>query len=116
MIASLPDSVADLPRAATTSQSTAAWGSGDELVVLRCGVTPPGPTTELCQSLTDADGRTVDWIVEDDGSGVLRYTTYGRAPAVDLTVPDDLLGDQPSGAALDLSPAVSTLSQTAECL
>jgi hypothetical protein len=51
-------------------------------VVWRCGVTPPGPTTDEC---IEVDG--VDWVRHPlaDGSS---FTTYGRDPAVQVLVPD----------------------------
>lgn len=54
-------------------------------MVARCGVEPPGPTTDTCIAV-DAGGVTVDWLViEEDDSW--RTTTFGRSPAVELTVP-----------------------------
>lgn len=115
VIAGVPEEVAGLERRRTTSQGTAAWGEGADVVALRCGVVPPGPTTELCQSVTDDTGREIDWIVTETDE-LLTYTTYGRTPAVDVTVPRGLLGDQPSAAVLDLAGVVDPLPQHAACL
>ncbi|PWH05615.1 DUF3515 domain-containing protein [Brachybacterium endophyticum] len=118
VVRSAPRTLLDQSRHTTSSQGTLAWGSGDEAIVMRCGVTPPGPTSKMCTTLTDEHGREVDWIVEDDGSsdGVVRFTTYGRSPAIDLTVPREVAGDQPSAAALDLTEAVSGISASRNCL
>ncbi|MEE1649805.1 DUF3515 family protein [Brachybacterium sp. J144] len=101
-----PQEVLGLARTETSSQGTAAWGSGEDTVVMRCGVTPPGPTTERCTTLEDGDGVRIDWIVSEIDGGFL-YTTYGREPAIDVSVPSSAAPDQPSAAALDLSRVVS---------
>src|SRR5699024_8527115 len=98
-----PPEVLGMGRTETSSQGTAAWGSGEDAVVMRCGVTPPGPTTDLCTTLADGSGAKVDWIVRELEGDVVLYTTYGREPAIDVTVPRSAAPDQPSAAALDLS-------------
>jgi hypothetical protein len=62
-----------------SSPAVAAWG--DPAIIWRCGVTPPGPTTEHCITVNG-----VDWVVTtlDDGTG---FVTYGRVPAVQVLVP-----------------------------
>jgi hypothetical protein len=95
------DDLAGRQRRSTTSQSTAAWG--DPAVVLRCGVEPPGPTTQPC---LDAGG--VDWVV--DGT---RFTTYGREPAVEVLLPR---GVQPIEVLGQLGALVTALPQSRECL
>ncbi|MGO1258072.1 MAG: DUF3515 family protein [Brachybacterium sp.] len=102
-----PPEVLGMERAETSSQGTAAWGSGEDTIVMRCGVTPPGPTTDLCTTLADGDGVEVDWIVRELEDEVFLYTTYGREPAVDVSVPRSAAPDQPSGAALALSQVIS---------
>lgn len=59
----------------------AVWG--DRAVVLRCGVQPPLPTTDLCVTV---DG--VDWVYREAASGNGRKVavTYGRSPAVEATI------------------------------
>lgn len=78
-----PETVADESRTATTSDSPAVAAWGDPAIVARCGLTPPGPTTDEC---VDIDG--IDWVVRplDDGQA---YTTYGRSPAIEVLVPRD---------------------------
>jgi hypothetical protein len=102
-----PPTVLGMERTETSSQGTAAWGSGQDTVVMRCGVTPPGPTTDLCTTLADENGVEVDWIVRQVDEGTFLYTTYGREPAIDVSVPISAAPDQPSAAALDLTQVVT---------
>jgi hypothetical protein len=83
------NSIADMDRTWTDAQSTAAWTApnGDSAILLRCGVTVPGPTAELqCVSLEG-----IDWLVDDSDSPKLRLTTYGRNPAVQLYVDTEVV-------------------------
>ncbi|MFP5347989.1 MAG: DUF3515 domain-containing protein [Actinomycetes bacterium] len=102
------DQVAGLQRRGVTSQSVAAWGNPP--VVLRCGVNPPGPTTQAC---VDVDG--VDWVgPPDPEKRPATYTTYGRLPAVEITLPDTKVGmDAVLG---EIAPAVAQLPQSRRCL
>lgn len=102
-----PDELLGQERQNTSSQGTVAWGEGEDTIVLRCGVTPPGPTTDLCTRLEDSTGVQVDWIVREQDDLVF-YTTYGRSPAIDVSVPRAVAPDQPSAAALDLGRLVAT--------
>ena len=112
-----PPEVLGMERQETSSQGTAAWGSGEDTVAMRCGVTPPGPTTDTCTRLEDGSGIEVDWIVRELEDGGFLYTTYGREPAIDVTVPRSAAPDQPSGAALDLAQVVSrNIEATTHCV
>lgn len=106
VLVSLPDEVGGGGRRATTSQSTAAWG--DPPVVLRCGVPSPGPTTDPC---VDLDG--VDWVLTEL-DGERRYTTFGREPGLEVTVPDG--GPSPDVVLGALSAPASVVEQTRTCL
>ena len=92
----LPDALGERERVQTTSQSSAAWGAGDDLVVLRCGVEPLGPTTDPCVGV-----GAVDWVTSRPEGEPARtlYTTYGRSPAVEVT----LRGEEPTGVDVVLS-------------
>jgi hypothetical protein len=57
----------------------AAWG--DPAVIATCGWPALGPTDKDC---LDVDG--VYWVVESLSDGV-RFTTYGREPAIEVLVP-----------------------------
>ncbi len=94
------DTLLDAPRREVTAQATAAWGDGE--VVLRCGLAPLGPTTDPCFPVAG-----VDWVVREEG-GRTYFTSYGRRPAVEVSVP----GKPQSADALlgSLSPAVATLA------
>lgn len=117
IVLSAPPEVLGMERVETSSQGTAAWGSGEDTIVMRCGVTPPGPTTDLCTTLTDGDGIEVDWIVRELEDEVFLYTTYGREPAIDVSVPRSAAPDQPSGAALDLSQVITrNIDATDRCI
>lgn len=90
----MPETVGGLEGRATSSQATAAWGE-DFPLVMRCGVEPPGPTTDQCVSI-ETSGATVDWLAVDEDDA-WRTVTFGRSPAVELVVPkeraQDALGD-----------------------
>lgn len=83
------NSIADMDRRWTDAQSTAAWiaPDGASAILLRCGVTVPGPTADLqCVSLEG-----IDWLVDDSESPKLRLTTYGRNPAVQLYIDTEVV-------------------------
>lgn len=110
VLADVPQSLLGEPRDRVSGQAVAAWG--DAAVVLRCGVTPPQPTGNLC---VDVDG--VDWVLDEaraarDGVKVLR--TYGRTPVVEVVV-DDGWGT-PGDVLVVLDRAVVALPQAAECV
>ena len=78
----LPDTFAGERRLSVSPDSvqTAAWGS--PAIVWRCGV---GPTTvDPNSQLVEVNGTT--WQPEELESGV-RFTTLGKTPAIELTVP-----------------------------
>lgn len=113
LIVSLPNEVLGQKRVETNAQATAAWGKGEDIVVFRCGVTPPPPTEELCTTIETRSGIQIDWIVQvDEASDSVLFTTYGRIPAVDISVPRSLAPDQPSAAAIELSALVAQIEQT----
>lgn len=78
-----PRTVGNMARTATTSHAptVAAWG--DPAVIARCGVTSPGPTTDQCVTV-----GSVDWVAHRLSDGV-RFTTFGRDPAIEVLVPHD---------------------------
>lgn len=115
IVQNAPDDLLGQPRQDTSSQGTVAWGTGADTIVLRCGVMPPGPTTEACTRIADAGGVAVDWIVHEE-DGVVTFTTFGRAPAIDVTVPRSAAPDQPSAAVLDMTRTISVIPATQECL
>ncbi|WP_313280602.1 DUF3515 family protein, partial [Timonella senegalensis] len=104
VVLALPDQVLEQERAKTTSQATAAWGEGGAAITFTCGVQPPAPTTEDCQSITtDVFGtdETFDWITTQDSKG-FTFVSYGRTPAMMVQVPAILGTNQPTAALLDV--------------
>ncbi len=102
VVLALPDSLADLDRSRTTSQATAAWGSGPDAVTLRCGVEVPGPTTEQCVTVETPSGPSVDWIVTADAEaadGVALPGTGTTSGTGDAT--DDSTGSAGTEASAD---------------
>jgi Protein of unknown function (DUF3515) len=65
----------------TSSSSDAVRAWGDPAIIARCGLPPIGPTTDQC---LDVSG--VDWVAHQLTDGV-RFTTYGRSPAIEVLVP-----------------------------
>ncbi|WP_402469043.1 DUF3515 family protein [Isoptericola aurantiacus] len=110
----LPDVLGgDLDKARTNAQATAAWGEPGAAVTLRCGVAQPDPSPE-CQSVETPQG-TVDWIVLDDGEGTWQFTTYGRDPAIQVTVPPAITADHSTSFITDLTSAVVLVPADKEC-
>ena len=117
VLRALPDELSGAERRSTNSQATAAWG--DPPITLRCGVTPPGPTTDRCISVTGADDASVDWVMAELGSteeDTWQFTTYGRVPAIEVTVPVDYAGDDATTTLVDLGAAVSLTDAQRACL
>jgi len=82
-----------------TSTNVSAWG--DPAIVVRCGVPVPAALTPTSQLVT-VNG--IDWLPEQLERGYL-FTTVGRAPVVEVSVPDAYRPE--SEALVDLSPAVA---------
>jgi hypothetical protein len=115
-VGALPDRVAGLEARETSAQAALAWG--EPAVVLRCGVTPLGPTEEVCLSVQGADGVEVDWVVVQGERGST-FTTYGRVPALEVTVPAALVEQDPAlptAVLTDVAPAATALEQERRCV
>ena len=69
------------PHAVAFSAEVVDPKNADDVLIARCGVTSPGPTSDACFSAND-----VDW-VQISVSGGTRYVTYGREPAIEVLVP-----------------------------
>ena len=80
----LPGSVDGQSRLWTDAQATGAWGNDGSAILLRCGVTAPGPTEAKCISLGG-----VDWIVDETQAPKYLVTTYGREPAVEVFIDNE---------------------------
>ncbi len=81
LASALPSTLLKEKRRDTTPSSPALAAWGDPAIVLRCGVTPPGPTTDQCVAVNG-----VDWVARPINGGY-DFTTYGREPAVQVLVP-----------------------------
>jgi hypothetical protein len=103
----LPDRVLNRPRTDMTVAGAASWG--DPAIVLRCGVPPTGPTTDPCSEVNG-----VDWTFSETKK-VFRFVTFGRTPAVEVTLPTSIDRTTAPGALVDLAAAVKPLPKTAGC-
>lgn len=120
----LPDTLDGANRQVTSSQATAAWG-GEQAITLRCGIEPPGPTTDRCLSVENEAGD-VDWIsVESaahplpepgDKQGEWLFRTYGRNPALEVVVPVSETGEQPTVVLGELAAAAQIAPAERFCL
>lgn len=105
----LPDEIAGEKSRTTSSQGTKAWGDPN-IAVVRCGVTPPGPTTDQCVSVSS-----VDWISkasEEDDTWV--FTSYGRTPAVEVLV--NRKAESGNNVLATISPALTAVKPEAKCV
>jgi hypothetical protein len=110
----LPDVVAgDLEKVDTNAQATAAWGVSGAAVTFRCGVDQPPPSPD-CQRVASGQGS-VDWVTVTGEDGTWRFTTYGREPAMEVTIPPTVLTDHSSSFVGDLTSAVELVPATKEC-
>jgi hypothetical protein len=76
-----PKTVGGQSREPTSSSSEAVRAWGDPAVIARCGLAPIGPTTDQCINVSG-----IDWVAHKLTDGV-RFTTYGRSPAIEILVP-----------------------------
>ncbi|GAA1991235.1 DUF3515 family protein [Microbacterium pumilum] len=104
----LPGELGGQSRRWTDAQATGAWGD-PAAVLLTCGVQPPGPSTLPCQTVNG-----VDWIIDDAEAPRYRVTTFGRTPAVEVYLDNEVVS---SADVLDaLSGIVAVLpTDGAEC-
>ena len=107
VIVRLPASVDGQQRRWTDAQATGAWGD-PSAVLLTCGLEAPGPSTLRCITVGG-----VDWLVDESESPRFRLTTYGRTPAVQVYVDNELVS--PNNVLDDLRLAVSQIPKTSEC-
>ena len=106
IIVRLPETINDLEQRETDAQATSAWGTPAQ-ILLTCGVAVPAPSELRCVTIS-----TVDWLVDDSNPDRGTFTTYGRDPAVQVVV-DDEISD--SGALYALTDAVSVNPAARKC-
>lgn len=114
VVLNLPSTLGTQSALSTTAQATAAWGDPVAPIVLRCGVDAPGPTTDSCTTVTDAQGIEVDWVTRV-GTEHWQFTTYGRNPGVQLVVPTSA-ADDGAEFLVQLGAAVSQLPASRNCM
>jgi hypothetical protein len=107
----LPDTVSTLAQRQTNAQGTGAWGEPPD-IVLRCGVPVPDPTSSLpCDSV---DG--IDWLLNDKRAPIYTFTTYGRDPAVAVTINARNVKADGNQALNDLAIAVAAIPAKHHCV
>ena len=112
----LPASLDGLARVPQGAPGVVVWG-GDDDVVLRCGAAVIGPTTKECLPVGPDEATSVDWVRDAQSDRAVRFLTYGRDPAVEVTV--RFTGGDPSGAPstlVDLAAPVRAIPQTRACV
>lgn len=107
VVVRLPDAVDGQERRWTDAQATGAWGD-PAAVLLTCGLEPPGPTTDRCITIGG-----VDWLVDESESPRFRLTTYGRMPAAQVYLDNEVVS--PNEVLDALAGAVGTLPRTGAC-
>ena len=120
----LPGEIGEAEERPIGNQATAAWG--DPPISLRCGVEPPAPSTDRCITV-ESGSTSVDWLaLEGDdpkvpehgrrAEGSWTFITYGRVPAIEVVVPVEQAGDQPTAVLVSLGPAVERAPAQRHCV
>jgi hypothetical protein len=107
----LPDTVSTLSQRQTNAQGTGAWGEPAD-ILLRCGVPVPDPTSSL--PCVTVDG--IDWLRKADPKEVFVFTTYGRDPAVAVTINSKDVKADGNQALNDLATAVAAIPAKHHCV
>ncbi|MFC9174212.1 MULTISPECIES: DUF3515 family protein [unclassified Streptomyces] len=104
-----PDRLGGKELAFTDRPGVAVWG--ENTIVLRCGVELPVPTIDPCATV---DG--VDWVLREDRSkdGGKVVVTYGRDPAVEAVISDDIVAVD--DVMVDLSALVRPVKTHTKCI
>jgi len=76
-----PKTVGGQSLRSTSPSSAAIRAWGDPAIIARCGLPAIGPTTDPCIGVSG-----IDWVAHQLTDGV-RFTTYGRTPAIEVLVP-----------------------------
>ncbi len=120
VVLALPLELGDLERLRTDSQASVAWGDPTHPIVLRCGVEPPGPSTDQCVTAED-DRSSVDWVAvpgeaDETGASDWTFTTYGRSPAIEVFVPAEVTESRSTSFLVELGPAIEQVRATRHCV
>ncbi|SFK60571.1 DUF3515 family protein [Streptomyces pini] len=110
VVSGVPEEVLSRRRDGATETGTASWGEAS--VVLRCGVEPLPPTPDLCVNVSG-----VDWVLDEgrlEADGVQVLTTYGRTPAVEVTIRD--APGRAGDVLVDMNRSVRGVPRKSKCL
>jgi hypothetical protein len=110
VVVQLPDTVSTLGKRQTNAQGTGAWGEPAD-ILLHCGVPVPDPNSLPCVTV---DG--IDWLRKSDPKEVFVFTTYGRDPAVSVTINSKDVKADGNQALNDLALAVATIPAKHHCV
>ncbi|GAB7190553.1 hypothetical protein NUM3379_12590 [Kineococcus sp. NUM-3379] len=112
LLSDLPADLDGRRRSPLAVAGAVAWNGSE--VLLRCGVVPPGPSPQRCVSMTSGDGRAeVDWLIDAQTATATRAVTFGRTPAVEVTVRGS--GQAAADVLAALVPQVATLPRERRC-
>jgi Protein of unknown function (DUF3515) len=107
LLSRVPQRLLDRPRGTIDVAGAAVWG--DPAIVLRCGVERPGPSSDQCLVVDDAE-----WLFREDAEAY-RFTLFGRSPVLELSVPASIDRTQAPGALAELGAAVAPLPGKTRC-
>jgi len=104
------ESLAGQDKRWTDAQASLAWGD-PTAIILRCGLPEPAPTSELqCVTM-----QGVDWLVDNADAPMLRLTSYGRSPAVQIYMDSEVVSGNDVIGSVTLANAVSKIPSTGAC-
>jgi hypothetical protein len=110
VVVQLPSTVSTLAQRQTDTQGTGAWGTPAD-ILLKCGVAVPDPTTTPCVTVNG-----IDWLRVPKPHNVFVFTTYGRDPAVAVTVNSNDVKADGNQALTDLALAVGQIPAKHHCV
>jgi hypothetical protein len=110
VIVRVPPSILGQAIRNTDAQATSAWGS-EPSITLRCGVDPPGPTVVLCYPVNG-----IDWLEDRSHAPHYVFTTFGRTPAVQVTIDGPAVQGQTTSVLDSLAGSVGMISQHSRCV
>jgi len=100
----IPSEVGGLSLRPTSSQATAAYGK-TAMITVRCGVEPPGPSTDRCVAI-DTPSSSQDWLITENDSSWIAVA-FGRSPATEVVIPKIRADKAVSEVLAQFSPAAS---------
>lgn len=104
------ESLAGQDKRWTDAQASLAWGDPTS-IILRCGLPEPAPTSQLqCVTM-----QGVDWLVDATETPMLRLTSYGRSPAVQIYMDTEVVSGNDVIGSVTLANAVSKIPATGAC-